>query len=197
MVGRVGIEVPVQLDGKLSGWIWVQRSADGWFDFSNYNLEGEINSPALNIDEWLVKEARVRFGYSGGNWYVGKIAGEIRTTGDAAPIGIADAKARLLTASNSNAEIAAKVDSIDLQALLRAFGLDVEIRNSGGSLLIAGSFPVAAASDLSTWTAKANVALDNITTPWIESEGKAFASLELRSGSWKFTDGALKSPGRI
>ncbi len=195
-LGRIGIEIPVDLDGELSGWVWVQRSANGWLDIGNYKLEGEIRSPDLKIDKWLIKEARVRFGYAGGNWYVGKISGEFRSVGGGSSIGIADANAKILTASNSVVEIAAKVDRIDLKALLGSFGLEIDIENSGGSVSLVGAVPIANISDLSKWKASAEVAVDDVVLPWIESRGKAFASLKLDDAKWEVTDSRVKVAGQ-
>ncbi len=191
-LSRVGIRIPVKLEGELSGWVWAQRSAKGWLDFSNYKLEGEVNSPDLKIDHWLVRKARIRFGYADGNWYVGEVAGEVRAEDGALPIGLVNANAKILTASSSAIQVRAKIDSIDLNALLRSFGLEIDIHNSGGSVSIIGSIPIANASDLSKWKAILQVAVDEIALPWIESGSKASATLKLEHGKWEISNGQVK-----
>jgi hypothetical protein len=191
-LGRIGISIPVNLDGNLSGWVWAQRSADGWFDFRNYRVEGEIRSPELKIEDWFVRNATVRFGYARGNWYIGNISGEVRSTASKSPIGQAKARARILAATNSFVELNASVDAIDLRALLQAFGIDVEVSSSGGSVAIAGTIPTATPSDLSTWKAIARVEISDFILPWIESSGSAFASLKLADSNWQIGEAQIK-----
>ena len=51
------VDLPVKIEGKLSGWLWVQGAASGWLRFNDYRLEGEITSPLLNIDRWQIEQA--------------------------------------------------------------------------------------------------------------------------------------------
>lgn len=195
-LGRIGVELPIELDGDLAGWVWVQRSKDGWFDFSNYRVEGEVSSPELKIDNWSVNEAKVRFGFAGGNWYVGELAGVLQSPSDQSQIGIASANAKILTATTSLIELDAKIDHIDLRSLLQSFGIDIGMTNSKGSVLLKGKSAIANASDLSKWEATSVLKLDDVAVPWIELPGRVFAQVALTDGAWKLTKGRVAVAGQ-
>ncbi len=195
-LGRIGVELPVKLDGNLAGWVWVQRSKDGWFDFANYRVEGEIRTPELTIDNWTVSEAEVRFGLANGNWYVGKLSGAVLSPDDQSPIGNAIANAKILISTKSLVELNAKVDQIDLSSLLKAFGIDVGIKNAGGSVNFSGEVPIASISDLSTWNATTVLKLDDVCVPWIESPSNALVGVKLANGAWELADGRLTIAGQ-
>jgi hypothetical protein len=195
-LARIRVELPVELDGDLAGWVWVQRSPDKWFDFSNYRLEGEIRSPELKIDKWSVGDAEVRFGFAEGNWYIGKLSGEIQAPDDQSRIGLASANAKILTAATKTFELGIQIDQIDLKSLLKSFQIDLAIKNTGGSVKLSAEAPIANASDLTKWNATTALRIDEVELPWVESPSRAFATVNLVDGAWKLDKGQLTVAGQ-
>ena len=128
------IELPVSLDGDLSGWIWLQRSSESWFDLSGYRLEGAIRSSELTIDNWVIRSAVIRFGFVNGDWYFGRISGNLASIRSRNPIGDINAQARITAADEPELQIAAEILGVRLQPLFQAFAIDLEIGNVAGSL---------------------------------------------------------------
>jgi len=190
-LGRIGIEIPVDLDGELSGWIWAQRSDKSWFNFSEYRIEGEIRSADLGIDQWRVADASVRFGFADGNWYVGKIAGELRSPEAQSLVGIVSADAKILTVAKSEIELNAKIDSVQLGPLFRSLGIDVAINNAGGSVSFEGTVPISSVSNPAKWRVSAKLELTDVALPWVETPGNAFASVKLADGTWNLSEGRI------
>lgn len=184
-LGRFGIESPVKLDGILSGWIWAQRSQAGWLDFSGYRIEGQIGSPKLGLDQWNVADATVRFGYTKGTWYVGKLGGQLQSPIDQSNVGEIKATAKVTTAAPSRTELNAMISDVDLSSLFAALGLELEISNQGGKVTLKGSVPTMLASDLTKWRASGMLDLKGVSLPWFESPGKADLGLSLASGAWE------------
>ena len=73
----IGIQSPIPVSGNVSGWLWTQRSDQGWFDFKNYWLEGQMTASELVVDTWQIDAAELRFGYRDGVWHVGKLSGYV------------------------------------------------------------------------------------------------------------------------
>ncbi len=190
-LGRVRIQIPVELDGTLSGWFWAQRSDKSWFDFSNYRIEGEIRSPDLKIDQWRVADSLVRFGYANGDWYVGRLAGELRSPRGGDRVGAINAKAKILTSSSSDLQLSAAIENVDLKSLFKSFGIELEISNSEGAVSFDGVFPVLAANNLANWKGAISLNLKDVALPWVEAPGQALGVVKLAGGKWELTSGQI------
>lgn len=191
-LGRIGVKVPVELGGNLSGWVWVQRSAQGWLDFKNYKIEGQIKSPDLKIETWQVKAATLRFGYFQNNWYVGKISGQVRSVKSKNPIGQANANVKILDAADSKVSLDANIDSIDLKELLKALGLALPIENSGGTVSLTAELPMKTLTDIGTWNATVKSNVGRVTIPWLLSPANANVILKLNKGAWRVSEGQIQ-----
>ncbi|QDV22812.1 AsmA-like C-terminal region-containing protein [Aureliella helgolandensis] len=184
------IEIPVEVSGVVSGWVWAQRGASGWFSFSDYRVEGEITSSNLLIEEWSVLDARIRFGYREGVWYVGQLRGDIGHQDVSGEIGQADLAVKLSLAPQKQMEASGRMRSIDLAALLQAFDVDVTITNTGGDLVLAGNAPLSAATDLSAWNGQASLDLRDVRVSQLPA-ADALVVADLSSGAWTITDGQI------
>ncbi len=193
----VNIDLPVSLDGDLSGWIWLQRSSESWFDLSGYRLEGAIRSSELTIDNWVIRSAVIRFGFVNGDWYFGRIAGSLASTQNGSPIGDINAQARITAANEPELQIAAEISGVRLQPLFQAFAIDLEIDNVAGSLRAQGVTPVFDALDLACWDAKADVDVEDVELPWIRSTGNLQVSVGLAEGIWSVTQSRLEVARQI
>lgn len=182
----LGYELPAKFSGKVSGWIWAQRSASGWFDMAGYRLEGAVESPQLLIESWTLEQARLRFGYAEGVWYVGRLSGSVAEKGSDKAIGQANLVAQLPLAAPQTVKINGSISQVQLQPLLNAFDLDIAITNLSGQLTLRGDVPLRAIDDITSWTLNgeldvagieltdvADVPLLNITSP-----------VELDAGRW-------------
>ena len=193
-------ELPVDVSGQVSGWLWAQRSSKGWLNFSDYRVEGEIESPQLLVDSWMVEQASLRFGYIDGVWYVGRLAGRVSQSALANQepqrvIGQAQLRASLPMASPRLLRIAGNVDQILLQPLLDAFELrsdvDIEIDNAPGQLVFEGQVPLAAAADIGQWKLAGQIDVDPVR---LQVGGRVdlpelslVSPLRLEAGQWTLT----------
>ncbi|MEZ6153986.1 MAG: AsmA-like C-terminal region-containing protein [Pirellulaceae bacterium] len=146
-----GYELPAKFSGNVSGWIWAQRSASGWFDVANYRLEGEVESPQLLIESWTLEQARLRFGYAEGVWYVGRLSGSVAKKGSDKSIGQASLVAQLPLATPQTFKIDGSFSQVQMQPLLNAFDLDIAITNLSGKLTLRGDVPLGAVDDIASW----------------------------------------------
>ncbi len=161
-IAWIGYELPVDLSGKVSGWLWAQRSQTSWFEFGEYRLEGEISSPALVVDDWNFRDAMLRFGYAEGTWYVGQLSGKFSSNKHQEDIGDAKFSAMLPTAEPRNLQISGGISDLRLEPLASAFSLDVQVDNIPGSMTFSGQAPLRSLADLSQWSGQAELTLEEI-----------------------------------
>ncbi|MCA9131737.1 MAG: hypothetical protein KDA45_01215 [Planctomycetales bacterium] len=192
----LGQGLPVEASGELSGWLWAQRSAQGWFNLRDYRLEGSITSPELKLDRWIVKAARLRFGYAAGNWYVGRLQGSVHLAGSDATLGNVDVAVKLPAVAAELLEVSGKIAQVDLNELLHAFAIDPQIDGSGealrgsGALSFSGSVPRQAAAQLPNWTAVAKLQLSGVAIGELTPATLA-ATAELKQGNWTIGEGQV------
>lgn len=192
----IRLRLPVRLQGKLTGWLWVQRSSEAWYKFGDYKVEASIRSPNLQIDQWLVSDAELRFGYAGGTWYVGKLTGVVKSPGRRQTVGTATLNAKVPTNTGSRIEFSARVAAVDLGELLESFGIENEIEHSDGQVRLSGTLPLASPTDLTTWDAQAELDLGSVQLPWIASPATATGKLKLGEGDWRLDPGMLGVAGQ-
>ncbi len=192
----IGYELPVDVSGQVSGWLWAQRSSQGWLKFSDYRVEGELESPQLQIDSWVVQQANLRFGYRDGVWYVGRLSGRLgqQARGAKQPvraIGQADLTAAVPMASPRLLKISGHINEISLQPLMDAFALgsDISIDNQPGRLAFNGQVPVASITDATAWNLGGDIAVRGIrlqtATPLPELS--ISSPIRLESGQWSIS----------
>ncbi len=178
-----GYPLPAELSGSVSGWLWAQRSDQGWFDVAGYRIEGEVTSPVLSIDSWQVAEARLRFGYSQGRWYVGSLTGNVRPNLVQATVGKVQLSATLPATAPREVQFSGSVDAAQLRPLLLGLGLSLDINNRTGSLVVAGSVPLESTASIETWQATAQLDLADVQfaqAPPLSIEGL----WQLEAGHW-------------
>lgn len=186
-----GIELPVSASGKLSGWLWAQRGTSGWFTFKDYRVEGYVSSPRLQLEQYSVEAAELRFGYAGGDWYIGRLNGIVKPKDEGAVIGEASLQAKIPTSAAQLLETSGTIQSVDIGPLLRSLGVDLELKNdAGGALKYSGRVPLAQASDLRAWTANAALRLDSLQLPDLPP-ASLIATAELARGAWSVVDGTV------
>ena len=111
------IRLPVSVSGELSGWLWGQRSQNGWLNFRGYRLEGEISSPKLVLDNWYIAGAKLRFGYIDDSWYISKLTGDLSTAKSLEVIGTATISATIDNAAPRLLRVTGTFDDAKLQHL--------------------------------------------------------------------------------
>ncbi len=188
----IRLRLPVRLEGKLSGWFWAQRSENGWFDFRNYKVEASLQSPNLQIDQWLVSNANLRFGYANGNWYVGKLYGLVKSPAVRRVVGTVDLKTKILTSSTSDVKFWVDFESVDLHELLQSLGIENPIGRSDGRVHLSGTLPLNHAFDLKKWDAVAEVKVAAVELPWMMSPSTASAMFTLSKGNWRLNQGLIR-----
>lgn len=186
----IRIEIPVDVSGRMSGWVWAQRSSRGWLDWGGYRLEGEITSPELVIESWSVRSARLRFGYAAGTWYVGRLSGEAIEADNSRPVGVAELAAKLPIALPRTLEISGEVSGFLLQPLLEAFDQELEIENVPGNLAFAARVPLQSISDPAAWQARATFELPEIEFANIPPTSLRGAG-QLDQGDWSIVDAQI------
>ncbi len=187
---RVGVELPVELDGALSGWVWVERD-QSWFDVAGFRVEAAITSPLLNISDWKVEEAQLRLGYVNGTWYVGSLSGTVRSPIDAALIGQFNSNAKISTGEDAVSEVDVNIGQVRLKPLLTALGVDADVDNDNGTLTLNATIPMSTAQEVGTWTATGDVSITKFTSNFIQSPGNTSAALSLSEGTWEINKGLI------
>lgn len=181
-----GYELPAKFSGNVSGWLWAQRSANGWFDLAGYRLEGEIESPQLLIESWTLEQARLRFGYVEGVWYVGRLSGSVAKKGSDQSIGQASLVARLPLAAPRTVRISGSISQVQLQPLLDAYGLNIAITNQSGKLTLRGDVPLGAVDDIGSWSLNGELDIAGIELADVADvpQLNITSPLELDAGRW-------------
>ncbi len=201
----VNVDLPVDVSGDVSGWLWAQRSAKGLFNFSDYWIEGELNSPTLTVDQWTIDAANWRFGYRNGTWYVGQLKGKVTPPNQTISAGQVNLAGKLPTDANAELQLYGEVANVNLESLLNGFAVTLPISNRGGTLSVEASVPFDRYRDLQNWTADAQLRLDDVALPTLQDPVLVTASAELREGNWKIdpanlslqSDQSAKLPIRI
>ncbi len=189
-----GIKSPVSVSGQVSGWLWAQRSTQGWFSFRDYRIEGELNSPSLTLDRWQVGQAALRFGYVGGVWYAGRLSGQVTPPGSERIAGAVTSYAKLTTSAPAKLELAGTIDRIDVATLLSSFEVPLEIDNKQGTLTFDATTPLASVNDIAAWNGTAKMQLQAVTLPQLNSPVQVDASVALDSGQWTILSSHVTLP---
>ncbi|MEZ6137610.1 MAG: AsmA-like C-terminal region-containing protein [Pirellulaceae bacterium] len=186
----VGVEMPVDVSGSLTGWLWAQRGNRGWLNFSEYRIEGQITSPNLRIDRWEFRQADLRFGYANDRWYVGRLAGEVAAVGSPQSLGRTEFAATMGQRSPRRLDLSGTIDQTRIEALLNAFGVDFTVVNEAASVTAAASVPWEAVDVPSAWRATAKLDVQGVQAERIPRSGLT-AQLSARDGAWQMSDATL------
>lgn len=128
---RFNVEPPVPLSGQVSGWLWAQAPARGWWRLGDYRVEGEIVSPLVGIDLFAIRETRIRFGYRQGLWSVGRAAGQIESLTEGPEsrrvLGQANVSAQLPMSTSETVKANGSMQGVSLIELLATFGLKTNV----------------------------------------------------------------------
>ena len=196
---RVSVEPPVPLTGTVSGWLWAQAPASGWWRVGDYRVEGEVTSPLLGVDRFAIRGARVRFGYQQGLWTIGTAQGQIETDGSAQPpqqLGQAQISATLPTNTRTTAHVEGVLASVQLANLLETFGLKENMPQG----LARASFRIdTTLADLSTplaWNATGHITANDLQ--WANLSGLTVDSdVSLREEVLSLTRTQVRLPGPV
>ncbi len=194
------IELPLELEGKVDAWIWVQRGAT-WSELSNYRVEAEIRSPQLMIQGLRVEQAEIRFGYFEGTWHLSNLSGYLQLENGASPF----ARLRLLGTANESSSNKLKVlgtaELLDLQQLANRFGWSqlLTARSSADGetkrhLSFRADAPLGDLSDLTGWKVDAQLQVPQLPlglTNLVTLNG----SLHVEDGSWQLLQSYLDFDG--
>ena len=184
---RVGVEPPVALSGTVSGWLWAQAPSSGWWKLGDYRVEGEVTSDLLGVDQYAIRQARVRFGYQQGLWSVGNAEGLIasRLENEAErELGSAKLSATLPNNTRANAHIEGQLGGVSLVNLLETFGLKENIPQGLARATFRIDTPLVDLSSPLMWKASGR----------IEANDVKFASLEglTAASDWILSDSELE-----
>lgn len=193
----IGFEMPVELSGSLSGWLWAQRSSQGWFRFSDYRVEGEITAPSLGIADWQIHQGRLRFGYRDQVWYVGSLSGDVQTRKTPTMASV-DLHARLplaeeaRDAANGSQRITlgGSASQLEVRHLLQAFGADLAVQNERGEVQLRGQLPLNGLSNPSSWRMQAAMILDGLRFAGLP-EIAVDIQTQLAQGAWQVQPGTV------
>ena len=185
------IDIPINVSGRLSGWLWGQRSNKSWFDFKGYRVEGEIKSPKLVLDRWYVDKASVRFGYLNGLWYVGSLQGTIGSLAEDAGFGHVNASIKVPMDPQKQIEWLGTFDKIDLGRFLRSLNVPNSIVESDGTLTMSGTVPLTKANDLANWDATIQLDLRNVSVPNI-TPADLTVNAKIQGGKWTTDQGRIQ-----
>ncbi len=186
----VRVTIPVKVSGSLSGWVWAQRSEQGWFNFSGYRIEGQIVSPNLQVEQWIFKDAVLRFGFANNVWYVGRLSGDVSSTGEDAIIGEANFAATMPTDGDRLLQISGGISQAQLKPLLKALDVDFEIANENGNVQANANVPLALAREPAAWKLKASVDLAGVRSIDIPRSSLA-SEIDVIDGKWQIPSGTL------
>lgn len=158
-------DVPVSIDGSISGWVAVESLGSNWLSVGNYRLEGNLQSNALMLSDWTISNATLRFGVSEGNWYVSRIAGSAKK--EEKEIGRLFAHAKIGFQKNNRILMEGNLDGVELTPFLEFL---LPIANLSGTVEATEfslDIPLNSASDLKTWSA--SVLLKNLIVSTAQS----------------------------
>lgn len=175
---RIGVEPPVALGGRVSGWVWAQAPARGWWRLSDYRVEGELTSPLLDIDRFSIRTAQVRFGYRQGLWTVGRALGQIesrlqaaesRTAASEQPsgadrrvLGQANLSGQLPMSATAAAHFQGTLQRVGLPELLASLGLKDNLPSGIAQGTFAVDTAVAQLSQPLKWRAQGHIRADQV-----------------------------------
>lgn len=184
------LELPIKLDGRVSGWLWIQRSQKSWLDLSGYRAEAELRSPELTVDTWKFSGAILRLGYSRGRWRVGRLAGRIGTEGSKELIGKVNIVADLPANAPRTVEVSVAADDLQVQPILASQGATTEIDNSPASLELRGKIPLAGIRDVGTWQAVGRLIVSQFN--YRSTSGSLETDFRLTQGNWTTLNETIK-----
>ncbi len=189
-VSWIGVEIPVDVSGALSGWVWAQRSESGWFNFAGYRVEGQISSPAIRVEQWEFRDANLRFGYANDRWYIGSLTGEVTSAGGSTAIGQANFAATLPQSAPRLLQVLGQIDQAQIKPLLQAFGIELDITNDTGTVIVNANVPLDRASEPGAWQATASVDVNGVRSQHIPRSSLT-GKIAVDDGQWRTSDTAL------
>lgn len=201
-VRKIRINLPLDVKGIVSGWLWVQRSADGWFDFKGYRVEGKLTCPQLNVEGWLFNDAVVRFGYGNSEWRIGNLRGDVGHAGQTSSLGTVelmftlpleekpatDATAEQLRRATTEATLNAAFKNADLGAVLNSLNITFSVENSPANLAVTGSVATGHLRQLEDWDFNAT-----FESEWLQLLKNRLHNLQI---SARVTNGAANLQAR-
>ncbi len=177
------VELPIALDGEVSGWLWVQRSEKGWLNLADYRVEGELRSPLLNVESWNISDATVRLGYWKGRWRLGQLAGDITSEDGKQPVGRVAVEANIPAKQPRILSAEIKAIGIQLAPVLRALDVDVGITHAPAKALLSAKAPLQSVGDLTTWSATGRVEFSELAIGPVK--GSAATDFVMAKGRWR------------
>ncbi|HEX6963514.1 MAG TPA: hypothetical protein VF175_16725, partial [Lacipirellula sp.] len=163
-LARIGLELPIELDGQISGAIEVGVPWGALGDAQAWRLSGSLTSPALTIDGFVLRDVTVRLRYREGVLRLEQLSVRVPPPGDAG-----EANADLITGTAAmelipRGQLTASTDVRELSVLtiLQHFaGLPpIDGRLSG---TLAAEVDVDRLNDLAAWRISGPVTLRNFT----------------------------------
>ncbi len=146
-----GVELPVELDGQVSGWFWMRRSSEGWTNWREYRIEIGLESPQLDISGWPIQTAKLRLGYAAGDWYVGSLSGNVLSP-EKKRVASVDVRGRITTSQDMpQVHLTGKVERASLDHLFEPFGLDALHTLGAAELDLLAQNTLREAADPDTW----------------------------------------------
>ena len=194
------IELPLELEGKVNAWIWVQRGAS-WSELTSYRVEAQIRSPQLLVQGQRVEQAAIRLGYFEGAWYLSDLSGYLHLEQGASPV----ARLRLLgTAnedSNSKLKLLGTAELLDLPQLAKRIGLSQLLPSPNSAekepkrhLSFRANAPLDDLSDLASWKVDAQLQVPQLPLGATNSF-TLNGNLRAEDGRWELLQSHLDCDG--
>ena len=188
----LAIRLPIQLQGTLNGWAWVQNRGS-YFSTGDYIAEAEFTSPLIRIDQLILADFKTRLGYSNGQWKLRTFSGRLLPNPNAAPT---DA---YLTFSGSGivpadetkkAVLKLSIENFILAKLLEAFGQTGLELSALGDAQMDIEVLRADVADISKWSGIGQLQIRQLKHPTIE-QADLTSGLKIAEEKFSLVDAKL------
>ncbi len=192
----VGIRLPFQIEGNISGWIWTQNKGS-IFSLSDYIAEAKISSDKLDIEGQPIEQAELRLSYADGGWILKSISGNLigqRADGQPASILKFAGEGIVPAGQSSKSEFTLNVNEVLIVELARSVGFAVEsiVQNGIGKASLNASVQRDQLSDLSKWTVRGNVQIVSLMLSGLKKI-RLHSALEIDDQVLKLNDATIRS----
>lgn len=163
----IGIDVPIEADGRVSVRLEVTVPTTNLSDARAYRLRGRIASAGLRIEDMDVERFAANVVYDDGVFQLSELTGRWSDAGSPGEEGSFTGSARLAVVPPGNADVQLETDSLPigpLHDLVFGLGFDTPPASVNGRVTgtINVTAPLGSIGDVSTWNAAANLNVANL-----------------------------------
>jgi translocation and assembly module TamB len=181
-LGRIGLEIPVALEGRVSGTISVGVPWNALRNARAWRLGGSLTSPRLVVNDFAITALTVRLNYRDGSLFLDQFTLNVPPPGEAAAArgGGVNGSARMQLVPPGELTASLEVDKLPLTAALRSLAT---LQPVGGDFSgnVSARVAVDRLRDVSAWAVRGAASLADVTFRDLPSS-RAEMPFELNQG---------------